>query len=69
MMKLNGCVNLNYRKVLATLDQTRKDAKNMRQQIKDINVKYETATNNTADLLNQLTAKATVLEKLRAKVT
>ena len=69
MMKLNGYVNLNYRKVLATLDQTRKDAKNMRQQIKDINVKYETATNNTADLLNQLTAKATVLEKLRAKVT
>ena len=40
----------------------------MKQSILDITAKYEVAHGNTADLLGQLTAKATKLEKLKAKL-
>ncbi|KAK6187606.1 hypothetical protein SNE40_005595 [Patella caerulea] len=56
------------KKVLATLDQTRVDSKIMKKAIKSTNVKFEEAKKNTANLLHQLTLKATVLEKLKAKV-
>jgi hypothetical protein len=44
------------------------DAKVMRQAIKNISGKFDEAKVNTAHLLRQLTAKATTLEKLKAKV-
>ena len=40
----------------------------MKESIKTINQKFEEARVKTADLLVQLTAKATLLEKLKAKV-
>ncbi|XP_064629693.1 uncharacterized protein LOC135488785 isoform X2 [Lineus longissimus] len=55
-------------KVLTALSQSRMDAKVMRQAIKNISGKFEDAKVNTAHLLRQLTAKATTLEKLKAKV-
>lgn len=57
-----------YRKVIATLDQTRSDAKVMKKAIKTIVGKFDDAKKNTANLLLLLTNKATVLEKLKAKV-
>lgn len=57
-----------FRRVLSTLDQTRKDAKTMKQSIKSITAKFETAKGKTVDLMELLTAKATLLEKLKAKV-
>lgn len=57
-----------YRKVLATLDQTRNDVKVMKKAIKTITSKYEESKVETAQLLKQLTEKATKLEKLKAKV-
>ncbi|ESO89151.1 hypothetical protein LOTGIDRAFT_229063 [Lottia gigantea] len=56
------------KKVLGTLDQTRVDSKIMKKAIKSTNVKFDDARKNTANLLHQLTMKATVLEKLKAKV-
>ena len=53
---------------MVTLEKTRKDTKLMKQSILDITAKYEVAHGNTADLLGQLTAKATKLEKLKAKL-
>ena len=58
----------NYRKVLATLDKTRVDAKIMKKGIKTITGKYEDAQKKTSDLLRKLTSRATALEKLKAKV-
>ena len=40
----------------------------MKKAIKNTNGKYEDAKNRTEDLLVQLTSKATILEKLKAKV-
>ena len=51
---------LLFRKVLATLDMTRKEAKTMRENMKTTHVKYEAAKQRTANLLNLLTGKATV---------
>ena len=56
------------RRLLITLEKTRKDTKLMKQSILDTTAKYEVAHGNTADLLGQLTAKATKLEKLKAKL-
>ncbi|XP_076466964.1 uncharacterized protein LOC143298129 [Babylonia areolata] len=56
------------KKVLATLDKTRTDAKVMKKAIKTINGNFEDACKNTADLLTKLTNKATALEKLKAKI-
>ena len=56
------------RKVLATLDKTRADAKVMKKAIKTITGNFEDACKNTADLLQRLTNKATALEKLKAKI-
>ncbi|CAL1527205.1 unnamed protein product [Lymnaea stagnalis] len=56
------------KKVLATLDKTRVDAKVMKKGIKTLNEKFEGAQTNTAGLLKKLTAKATALEKLKAKI-
>ena len=53
--------------MLATLDMTRKDAKNMKEQIKNITNKFERSKEKTAGLLVKLTNKATVLEKLKAR--
>ena len=53
---------------MATLDKTRADAKVMKKGIKTITGKFEDAKKNTTDLLEKLTAKATTLEKLKAKV-
>ena len=59
---------LNFRKVLATLDQTRTDSRIMKENIRNIREKYEDSKKKTASLLTQLTLRATVLEKLKAKV-
>ena len=67
-MTLSHLLLFNYRKVLATLDQTRSDAKVMRKAIKTISGKFQEATKTTEDLLYKLTVKATALEKLKAKV-
>ncbi|XP_067674368.1 uncharacterized protein [Haliotis asinina] len=56
------------KKLLSTLDQTRSDAKKMKKAIKTKTSQFEEAKKVTADLLNQLTYKATTLEKLKAKV-
>ncbi|KAL4232681.1 hypothetical protein ACF0H5_007369 [Mactra antiquata] len=56
------------KKVLATLDQTRNDAKVMKKAIKNTNGKFEDAKIRTEELLVKLTNKATILEKLKAKV-
>lgn len=53
---------------MTTLDQTRLDAKAMRKAIKTTTERYEGAKRATAELLQQLILKATVLEKLKAKV-
>jgi predicted nuclease with TOPRIM domain len=66
---LSHLLLFNYRKVLATLDQTRSDAKAMRKAIKTISGKFQEATKTTEDLLYKLTVKATALEKLKAKFT
>lgn len=54
--------------MLATLDQTRSDAKVMKKAIKNTTGKFEDAKIRTEDLLEKLTHKATILEKLKAKV-
>jgi len=56
------------RKVLATLDQTRSDAKVMKKAIKNTTGKFEDAKVRTEQLLVRLSNRATVLEKLKAKV-
>ncbi|XP_070190368.1 uncharacterized protein [Littorina saxatilis] len=56
------------KKLLATLDKTRADAKVMKKAIKTITGNFEGACKNTADLLHRLTNRATALEKLKAKV-
>lgn len=53
---------------MATLDQTRKDAKTMKQSIRTTTSKFEAAKENTAKLLADLTQKATTLEKLKASL-
>ena len=58
---------LNYRKVLATLEETRTDAVDMRTNIKQTTEEYGKAKVHTDELLELLTAKATLLEKLKAK--
>ncbi len=59
---------LNFRRVIATLDQTRKDGKKMKGSIKSLSKDSELAKEKTTNLLGQLTGRATVLEKLKAKV-
>ena len=56
------------RKVISTLDQTRKDARKMREHIKNISKEFDEAKDKTAELMKKLTHKATILEKLKAKV-
>ena len=48
------------------MTQSRSDAKVIRQAIKTITGKYADAKTKTADLMKQLTSKATMLEKLKA---
>ena len=59
---------LLIRKVITTLDQTRTDAKAMKKAIKNLTDKFEESKKKTATLLYQLSQKATVLEKLKAKI-
>ena len=59
---------LHFRKVLATLEQTRTDAKVMKKAIKTTTGKFEAAKTHTEQLLVKLTSKATALEKLKAKI-
>ena len=56
------------RKVLDTLDVTRADAETMRSDIQMRTHEYEDACAKTRNLMKQLTHKATILEKLKAKV-
>ena len=56
------------RKVIATLDQTRKDARKMRESIRSRTSEFEGARERAANLMNTLTHKATSLEKLKARV-
>lgn len=51
-----------------TLDTTRQDGKIMKEAIKNIKIKFEQAKIRTAKLLKELTARATKLEKLKAKI-
>ncbi|XP_048577711.1 dynein axonemal heavy chain 8 isoform X3 [Nematostella vectensis] len=53
---------------LATLDQTRKDAIIIKDVISQTKQQLEVATIKSDDLLKALTSKATVLEKLKAKL-
>ena len=46
--------------MLATLDLTRKEAKTMKENIKTTHNNYEAAKEKTANLLQELTARATV---------
>ncbi|XP_071818739.1 dynein axonemal heavy chain 5-like isoform X4 [Apostichopus japonicus] len=55
------------RKALSCLSRTHHDTKVKRQEIKRLQVQYEEASARVADLLKQLTAKATVLEKTKAQ--
>ena len=64
----NYFVTFPNRKVLATLEQTRTDAKVMKKAIKNTTGKFEESKTRTEELLAKLTAKATILEKLKAKV-
>ena len=57
-----------YRKVLSSLDTTRSDSKKMRNQHRDVMVKYYNVVEETATVLKKLTQKATTLEKLKAKI-
>ena len=56
------------RKVIATLDQTRKDARKMKENIKGVSKEFEEAKEKTSTLMTTLTQRATTLEKLKAKV-
>jgi dynein heavy chain len=56
------------RKVLLTLDQTRKDVRKMKESIKGVSKEFEEAKEKTSTLMSTLTQRATVLEKLKAKV-
>lgn len=55
-------------KALVTLDQTRKDVKKTKAEIKQVSQKYEAAKQETNELLNNLIKRATLLEKIKAKV-
>ena len=56
------------RKVISTLERTRKDAKSMKESIHKIQGEYVEARNQTAGLMKTLTKRSTVLEKLKARV-
>ena len=51
-----------------SLDTTRQDSKKMRNQHRDVMVKYYNVVEETANVLKKLTQKATTLEKLKAKI-
>ncbi|XP_006824289.1 dynein axonemal heavy chain 5-like, partial [Saccoglossus kowalevskii] len=55
------------KKALRCLEKTRQDAKTKHTDIKKLQSDYETATAKTAELLRQLTLKATELEKVKAQ--
>ena len=54
--------------MIAALDQTRKDAKKMRESIRSRTAEFEEARRKAADLMKTLTQRATSLEKLKARV-
>lgn len=53
---------------LNTLSEARKDADKLKDYITKTKSEFEEANVNTAKLLDQLTAKSTVLEKLKARL-
>lgn len=57
------------RKALNCLARTYSDCKNKRLDIRRLHTLYEEASKRTADLLQQLTGKATILEKTKAQYT
>lgn len=59
---------LSHRKVLSALDTTRNDSKKMKDQHRDVMLKYYNVVDDTAAVLKKLTQKATTLEKLKAKI-
>ena len=54
--------------MIAALDQTRKDAKKMRESIRSRTAEFEEARRKAADLMKTLTQRATSPEKLKARV-
>lgn len=59
---------MTYSRALDTLEQTRKDAVVIRETIASTRGKLTTATLKSDSLLQSLTARATALEKLKAKL-
>jgi len=59
---------LYCRKVLSALDTTRSDCEKMKDEHKDVMVKYYNVVDETSTILKKLTHKATTLEKLKAKI-
>ncbi|XP_030850579.1 dynein heavy chain 8, axonemal isoform X3 [Strongylocentrotus purpuratus] len=57
------------KKALNCLARTYSDCKNKRLDIRRLHTLYEEASKRTADLLQQLTGKATILEKTKAQYT
>ncbi|XP_041462850.1 dynein heavy chain 8, axonemal-like [Lytechinus variegatus] len=57
------------KKALNCLARTYSDCKNKRLDIRRLHTLYEEASKKTADLLQELTAKATILEKTKAQYT
>ncbi|KAF6026452.1 hypothetical protein EB796_015243 [Bugula neritina] len=57
-----------YKKVLSALDTTRSDCEKMKDEHKDVMVKYYNVVDETSTILKKLTHKATTLEKLKAKI-
>ncbi|CAH1799095.1 unnamed protein product [Owenia fusiformis] len=55
-------------KVISTLDQTREDANVMKKHMREVKVKFENSCVKVTGLLDELTGKATLLEKLKARV-
>jgi hypothetical protein len=58
---------LRLRKVLDTLKNTRENAKEMKQYIKELKAKCKTAQYESNQLLRKLVEKTTIVEKLKAK--
>ncbi|KAK3577475.1 hypothetical protein CHS0354_032326 [Potamilus streckersoni] len=56
------------KKVIATLERTRADAKSMKKLIKTETISFDEAKVTTEELLKKLTDEATILEKLKAKI-
>ena len=62
------CLFCSFSRALATLEQTRQDALLIKNVISETKQQLSVATVKSEELLEALTGKATVLEKLKAKL-